>query len=249
MAFKDYFSLQSLDYARFRPSYPTELFEFLAKHAPATEKVWDCGTGNGQAATSLAGYFSRVYATDPSSLQIEAATPRPNIEYHVAPAEQSGLPGGTMDCVTVAQALHWFRFDAFYAEVRRVCRPGALVVAWGYGLNSVIPAVDRVFHHFYHAVVGSFWPPERVFIEQHYRTIPFPFASVDIPPFEMESNWNLYEFAGYLSTWSAVSRYRLERKSDPLDLIEADLAAAWGDPDLRRPVRWPLFFLAGRTES
>lgn len=248
MAFKDYFSAQSVDYARFRPDYPGELFAFIAGAAPNKASVWDCGTGNGQAALALAEHFDSVYATDPSSLQIEAARPRDGVTYSIAPAEESGLPDASVDCVTVAQALHWFDFDAFYAEVRRVCRPGGLLAAWGYSLNTVIPAVDEIFYRFYEDIVGEYWPPERKYIENGYRDIPFPFAPVEHPELKLEKEWNLYEFAGYLSTWSAVSRFRMERESDPLDLIEKDLTAAWGDPETRRTVRWPLHLLAGRVE-
>lgn len=248
MAFKDYFSTQSVDYARFRPDYPNELFAFISNESPNREIAWDCGTGNGQAAVALAESFRRVYATDPSSLQIESALSKQGVEYSVAPAEDSGLPDASVDCVTVAQAIHWFDFDAFYAEVRRVSRPGALLAAWGYGLNTVIPPVDQVFQRFYEDIVGSYWPPERKYIEEGYRNIDFPFAAVAAPDFVLEKRWNLFEFAGYLSTWSAVSRYRLERKTDPLDEIESELTAAWGDPETRHSVQWPLHLLAGRVE-
>lgn len=249
MAFKDYFSSQSGDYARFRPTYPEALFDFVAGQSPARGAVWDCGTGNGQAALALASRFDRVLATDPSSLQIQAATPHAKVAYSVAPAEASGLPDGAVDCVTVAQALHWFDFDAFYAECRRVAQAGAPLVAWSYAKNTVAPAVDEVYEHFYTSIIGQYWPPEREHAETNYTQIPFPFERIATPTLALEQEWNLYEFAGYLSTWSAVSRYRQEQGADPLELIESDLTAAWGDPETRRTVSWPLAILAGRIEA
>src|SRR5207245_7750338 len=48
MSFKDHFSKQAADYAKFRPRYPRELFEYLGNIAPSRQLAWDCGTGNGQ---------------------------------------------------------------------------------------------------------------------------------------------------------------------------------------------------------
>ena len=36
-----------------------------------TENAWDCGTGNGQVAKILAGFFNEVQATDISQNQLE----------------------------------------------------------------------------------------------------------------------------------------------------------------------------------
>ena len=71
-----------------------------------------------------------MIATDASAEQIALATPASNVEYRVAPAEASGLGDAAVDLVSVAQALHWFDLDAFYAEVRRVTVPGGVIVAW-----------------------------------------------------------------------------------------------------------------------
>src|SRR5205823_14795537 len=115
------------EYRRFRPTYPPRLFEVLADWSPALRLAWDCGTGNGQAALALAEWFERVIATDRSPEQIAQATPHPGIDYRVAPAEDSGLADSSVDLVTVAQAVHWFDLHRFYAEVRRVARPRALI--------------------------------------------------------------------------------------------------------------------------
>jgi ubiquinone/menaquinone biosynthesis C-methylase UbiE len=107
----------------FRPRYPREMFEYLGTVAPSLERVWDCGSGSGQAAVQLAEVFNRVIATDTSEKQIRNAQPHERVEYRVAPAEQSGLESSSVDLIMVAQALHWFDLDRFYAEARRVLRP------------------------------------------------------------------------------------------------------------------------------
>jgi hypothetical protein len=90
--FRDHFSSVASRYADFRPHYPAELFDYLATLVPRSSLVWDCACGNGQATLDLAKRFDRVVATDASREQIASATPHPQVEYCVAPAEQNGLP-------------------------------------------------------------------------------------------------------------------------------------------------------------
>jgi len=70
---KDNFSKQAATYAKFRPSYPTALYDFIFQHTPRFESAWDCGTGNGQVAQALATRFTRVYASDISAGQLAQA--------------------------------------------------------------------------------------------------------------------------------------------------------------------------------
>ena len=70
---KDLFSGHSKSYAKYRPGYPKELFEYILQFVERKEKVWDCATGNGQAAVVLADYFEKVEATDISEAQIKNA--------------------------------------------------------------------------------------------------------------------------------------------------------------------------------
>jgi ubiquinone/menaquinone biosynthesis C-methylase UbiE len=104
--FKDHFSSLSTGYSRFRPSYSSGLFKYLSSLTPGHELAWDCATGTGQAAVALADLYQKVIATDASSQQIERAHINPSVEYRVAVAENSGLDAGSIDLVTVAQALH-----------------------------------------------------------------------------------------------------------------------------------------------
>ncbi len=205
MNFQDHFSKQADRYTQFRPHYPAELFRFLATLPARTERAWDCGTGNGQAAVVLAEFFDEVVATDPSAGQIEHACEHPRVRYQVAPAEAVPLADGSTDLVTVAQALHWFDHPRFYDEVRRVLRPAGAIAAWGYGLAVITPEVDAVVQHLYADLLGPYWPPERRKIEERYATIPFPFAEVPDPGFAMAAEWSLDDLLGYLGTWSSAA--------------------------------------------
>jgi SAM-dependent methyltransferase len=249
MSFKDHFSAHAAVYASFRPSYPAALFDFATSLVEGRSLAWDCATGNGQAAGDLAAYFERVIATDASAAQLEHATPHPKVEYRQAPAEDSGIAGGTVDLVTVATAVHWFDFDRFYAEVERVLAPGGALVVWAYNLARVNPAVDRLIDRLGQEIVGPYWPPERRWVDEDYHTLPFPFDEVKTPEIWIEERWDLARLIDYFGTWSATQRYIQAKDQDPRDLIRDEMAAAWGDPAAARTVRWPVMMRAGRPKG
>ena len=243
--FKDHFSKQAAEYAKFRPRYPKELFRWLASVAPSTELAWDCATGNGQAAVELAEVFERVIATDASEKQIVNAEKHPRVEYRVAPAEESGLESNNVDLVMVAQALHWFDLERFYSEVRRVSKPHGVIAATSYKLAKITPTIDRIVNHYYSEVVGPYWPAERMLVEK-FEKLPFGFPEMETPGFEMVAEWNAEQLLGYLRTWSATQRFMAANQRDPLREVEEDLRAAWGDSEQLQRVTWPLTVRAGR---
>jgi SAM-dependent methyltransferase len=239
--FSDHFSARAAEYARFRPRYPGILFEYLASLVPGASAAWDCATGSGQAAVALAEYVPCVIATDASVEQIAHATLHPRVEYRVALAERSGLPDDSVDIVTVAQALHWFRLPAFFAEVGRVLRPGGVLAVWSYArLELPGEARQRILDRFYAETLGAYWPPERQLVEEGYRAIDLPFPAIEPPAFAMQAEMTLESLIGYLSTWSAPQRYVGATGEDPLPALRQELVEYWEDPALRLTVRWPL---------
>ncbi len=249
MSNAELFSTVAREYANFRPGYPAELFAWLARVAPRRDAVWDCGCGSGQASTALAEYFSSVHATDVAPEQIAAAKPHARVTYTVAPAEHSGLPAASVDLVTVAQALHWFDVEAFYAEARRVARPGAVLAVWNYPRPRFVDAeLDRHFLEFYSGVVGPYWPAERRHIEANYTTLPFPFEELPHPEFGLTLRWNLEQVLGYVSSWSATARYKKARGDDPVPLLRASLQGAWPGDGAIVEIRLPIGLRAAKLQ-
>jgi SAM-dependent methyltransferase len=243
--FHDHFSGHAALYARVRPRYPSALFTWLAGRAPHRRLAWDAGTGNGQAAVALASHFDRVIATDASERQIAEAEPHGSVEYRVAPAEQSPVEPGSAALVTSAQAAHWFDLQAFFLSAREALSPGGLLALWCYDLMHVTPEVDRVVDALY-VEVAPYWPPERALVEDGYRSFQLPFEEIRPPFVQMEQSWDLAAVFGYLRSWSATQRYMSERGTDPVAGIARELGAAWGEPTVVRPVRFPLYMRIGR---
>jgi SAM-dependent methyltransferase len=260
--FKDHFSGHSSGYARARPVYPEALFAWLAGLPAARETAWDCGTGTGQAARPLTAHFRRVIATDASlnqasrgragespageGGQAEKTGFPERLLYAAAPAERAPLRDRSVDLITVAQALHWFHFPAFFAEAARVAKPGAVFAAWSYSNCHVTQGIDAVYARLYEGIVGPYWPPERTHVEDGYARIPMPFAPITAPAFAMEARWDMEGFLAYLDTWSAVKYYRQTVGGDPIAMVREDMARAWGDPALKRVITWPLALKTGR---
>lgn len=239
MQFKDLFSNQSTDYAKFRPTYPPELFSYLASLVPEKKTVWDCGTGNGQAALSWTEYFDQVMATDPSEKQIQSAAPHPKIKYSVASAEDSHLPSQSVNLVSVAQAFHWFDQNRFLHEAQRVAQPGAILAIWCYQMAQVSPEVDREVWFLYENILGPYWDPERKMVEEGYRNVQLPLQEISTPPFELKAQWQFEHLIGYLGTWSALQKFITQNQRNPLEESFEKLRAAWGSVTARE-VRWQM---------
>lgn len=245
---KDLFSNQAADYAKYRPTYPQALYDNIYSHVKRFDMAWDSATGNGQAAAALAAKFSKVMATDLSEKQLLQAEFKPNITYTVCLAEKTPFPQHCFDLVTVAQALHWFDFPLFYPELRRVLKPEGIFAAWSYGLPQVTPSVDSVVEHLYQERLLPYWDERRRFIDEEYKTIPFPLKKLAVPELAIELEWTRAHFVNYLGkTWSAVKTCEQKTGINPVGEILPEFESAWGE-DRPRTILWPIYLLLGVFE-
>ena len=240
---KDNFSTQSNLYAKFRPTYPQELYDFILAQVTNFSSAWDCGTGNGQVAGVLSNYFKDVYATDISENQMQNAVKKANIHYSKQPAESTNFKDHSFDLITVAQAIHWFNFEEFYKEVKRCLKPEGVFAVIGYELFSSNEETNLVIEELYHGLIGAYWDKERYLLEEGYKTIPFPFKEIETPNINLKLDWSFDQLIGYLKTWSAVKHYENDKGVNPVDIIKKELRQAYGE---RGIINYPILFRLGK---
>ena len=246
MVFEDHFSKQAADYARFRPTYPDELYDFILCCTTGRDLAWDCGTGNGQAARGLATYFKQVYATDPSACQIAEAPVIGNVAFSIGAAEYSGLAAQSVDLVTSAQAAHWFDHARFDAEVRRVLKPGGTICLWTYkDPLCQDSAVAEALHWISRQLLGDYWPKSAKDIFQRYREMPFPYQRISTPDFTITASMTFEQVFGYLSSWSATQAFLDADSANTLGQMHETLGQAWGERTQPKSFSFAMFVLLG----
>ena len=244
---KDLFSKQSDLYAKYRPTYPKELYDYILSFVKEKNIAWDCATGNGQAAWALADHFKKVIASDISAAQIAKAKPKENIEWVVCPAESTPFAEDTFDLVTMAQAYHWIKWAEFRKEVIRVCKNGAVIAVWLYYNHSTGDnEVDQAVIDFYQHVTKPYWDPERKYVEELYQTVEFDFQLLPVKEFEIVLDWRREDLVGYLSSWSAIQKYINIHGHSPIPIIEEKIKMLWPEDEVRKVV-FPVYLKLGKV--
>ena len=242
---KDLFSERSDLYARYRPTYPKELYDHILSFVKEKNTAWDCATGNGQAALVLADHFRKVIATDISAAQIERAAAKDNIEYLVCTGETTPFEENTFDLVTVAQAYHWLKWDAFRTEVIRVCKPGAIIAVWTYYRNTTgDKKIDDAVYNFYENVTRPYWDYERKYVEDKYETIEFDYDLLSVKTFDSILHWQREDLLGYISSWSAMQKFIKMHGHSPISIIEEEIKKIWPEGEVKRVV-FPIYLKLG----
>lgn len=245
------FAHASANYARSRPLYPPDLFEWIAAQCERHDAAWDCATGNGQAALGLAPYFAQVYATDVSREQLEQAMPQANVYYSAQSGEQPAFADNSFDLIVVAQALHWFDFARFWPEVMRVARRGAFFCAWGYDWLITPPEIDQRLVQPFRDIIAPYWAANNQLLWNGYRDadIAFPFTRLATPNFSMQLDWTVDQLLAYLQTWSAYKRSQLnEGAQQHMERLLRDIQATF-DPAMRFSAQMQLKLVAARINS
>src|ERR687895_448069 len=91
--------------------------------------VLELGCGAGRLSLELLRRGARLTAIDISPGMVEVARSRAaGASFEVAPAEETGLPGGSFDLVVGKWVLHHVHVGAAAREVHRLLRPGGRAV-------------------------------------------------------------------------------------------------------------------------
>jgi SAM-dependent methyltransferase len=127
------FSSRVADYVKYRPSYPSAVFDTIAREcalAPGAA-ITDIGSGTGISAEPFLRRGYRVYGVEPNEAMRSAAegllAGYPAFVALPGRAEETGLPSGSVALVFAAQAFHWFDRARARAEFQRILEPGGFV--------------------------------------------------------------------------------------------------------------------------
>lgn len=235
-------------YSRARPTYPAELYYWLSHQVKSSGVVWDAACGTGQASIDLAAYFDKVEASDISESQIAEATPHRKVHYQVFPSEKTNYPDHYFDAVCIGHALHWFDLDLFWQELKRVLKPGGLLVCWGYNWLTVGEQEDLVISEHVLSHLSSYWPVQSRLLWNQYRDIQFPFEPIDVPKFDLYCNWSVSQTMDFIRSWTAA-QLRIQDEGDDF-LVQANtvLRSVWSDPLHKKQIHLPFFVRAGRMK-
>lgn len=243
---KDLFSQNSQLYKQARPDYPHSVIHEILKRTPEHGFAWDCGAGSGQFTQLLVPYFEQIVATDLSESQLQSAPYFENVSYQIQIAEQTIFTNQSFDLITVAQAIHWFDFEKFYAEVRRTLKVNGLLAVVGYGLLEIQDQqVNTMIQALYYEKLAGCWDAERRYIDEAYQTIPFDFDEITVPKFSMTYQWTAAQLLKYLSTWSAIKNYQDQYAEHAL----LDLAEYLQDLEQKFEITFPVFLRLGRVKK
>lgn len=131
-------------YAAYRPPLHDRILAPVLDDRGPFDVGLDVGCGTGRSAVALAAYCTRVHGVDPSPAMLAQATAHDRITYREGDAEALPLPARSVDVVTYAGVLPYVDRAAAAGELRRVCRPGAVVVSYDFELHleDVLETLD-----------------------------------------------------------------------------------------------------------
>ena len=131
------FSDRVENYVRYRPGYPAEVLDLLRAEFGllASHVVADVASGTGSFTRLLLENGNSVYAVEPNAemremgAQLLASYDR--LVSVAGTAEETTLGPASVDCVTAAQAAHWFDLHGTRREFARILKPGGwCVLIW-----------------------------------------------------------------------------------------------------------------------
>lgn len=138
----------SRDYSIHRPGPPPSLFERLTSCGVGikNQSILDLGTGTGVMARQFARQGAIVNGIDVSGDQIAMAKSLASdeglsVEFSVSPSESLPWKEQTFDVVTANQCWLYFDKDKVIQELRRVMKPGGLLVISHF---SWLPRMDEI---------------------------------------------------------------------------------------------------------
>ncbi|RKP36300.1 S-adenosyl-L-methionine-dependent methyltransferase [Dimargaris cristalligena] len=280
-------SFNASNYLAFRPTYSPTLAQTIVDYhtqRPGNQLglAVDLAAGTGQMCNALSPHFDQVYGLDVSTTMLEAAAPLPNVVYAVSPAEgpwDARIAPGSVDLVTISQAVHYFKRPDVWQQIRRMLKPGGTLAIFSYSFMSFPgkPQATRLLWDLglNPAKYGDLWDAGRKDVDILYGDWDIPFANVQrlyssaalvsparaLPSSEQSGAPETFiqrdltpaQLEAYLHTWSAGKHY-VARNPGHTTLVEdtvQQMMDGEGCPNRDQPwaVEWNNVLILGQNPS
>ncbi len=119
-------------YAKARPKYSEQLLDYIKEIFSEDCTFADIGSGTGIFTEQLLSCGYEVFAVEPNEdMRKKSEEKLSEIEtFHsiCGTDENTTLPNCSVDCITVAQAFHWFNAKGFKKECERILKPNGKII-------------------------------------------------------------------------------------------------------------------------
>ena len=179
----------------------------------------DLAAGTGKLTRLLVPSGAQVIAVEPvreMREQLELAVPGARVLDGLA--ESLPLPGSSVDCLTVAQAFHWFDYDHALPELARVIRPGGLLAVIRNLRDEQEPLVQAL-----NDVIAPFIPHEEA-AERPWREAiesSRTFGQIERRDFSFDQTLDADGLVGRIASMSWIARLDDEPRTGVLERVRA----------------------------
>ena len=231
--FRPRFGHAAEEFQKYRPDYPPELFEHILRWIPSERRnrAMDLGAGTGKSSRWLADYFPEVIAVEPDAgMAAKLAEEVREARVRNCTAEDCSQADGSVDLVTLGNALHWMDSARVFENAHRWLRAGGILAVYDRPLPKCMSEIDAIIL----AELRGAWKPHRdprlkkdKQWEEGVRAAP-GFQVVEDTRFSYILNMLPDEYAGFWRSTSYGSAYArtLENPEGYWRELEARFAAA-----------------------
>ena len=201
------FSDRVPNYIKYRPSYPQELVDTLAKvcQLSSQSRIADVGSGTGIFSRLMLDKDCYVSGVEPNSNMREAAEQQ-FAGYNKfcsidGQSERTGLDDSSIDLIAAAQSFHWFEAGDARQEFLRILKPGGYVaLIWNQR------KIEQPFQTEYDSMLRKFAPDYSAVNHMNISAddIQNFFSPNKVSKFEFEYSQN-FDRAGFLGRMQSSS--------------------------------------------
>lgn len=205
-----YFSPKSAAerYKKGRPFYHRiSVAKFLEKIPYTVNTALDLACGTGMSTLALAEQVKNVKGIDASAEMLALAPKKDNIEYKIGAAEAIDLKNESLDLITIASGLHWFKEADFFKEARRLLPIGKYLIVYENYFQGKVDTPEKQFNDWTTNYYREYFPSpkrNRFDFKNHQKIANYGFELETFDRFQNPIIWTRPELIRYLTTQSNV---------------------------------------------